>query len=258
MRPNDTRRRLAGGQPALGLFISSASPLTAEIVGQLGVDWALVDLQHGENNLGNLSTMLQAVSTTPATPFVRVPANDATLIQRTLDLGAYGIVVPLVNTAEEAEAAVRAAKYPPRGERSWGPIRGALYGGPDYFSAADAETMLFVMLETATAVANAEAILATPGVDGCLVGTNDLRISYGDAPEVGSGEHLAGPAEAAVATILAACQTTGTIPGIQLYGADAAAARIAQGFRFIGLGTELRLMRAAATALITASRQISP
>ncbi len=132
MRPNGTKQRLATGQPAFGLFVSSASGLTAELVGDLGFDWVLVDLQHGENNLGNLSPMLQAVSTTAATPFVRVASNDPTVIQRALDLGAYGIVVPLVNTPAEAEAAVRAAKYPPRGERSWGPIRGALYGGPDY------------------------------------------------------------------------------------------------------------------------------
>ena len=83
----------------------------------------MIDLQHGENDLGNLTPMLQAVSATPATPFVRVAANDPVQIQRALDLGAYGIVVPLVNTAAEAEAAARAAKYPPRGARSWGPIR---------------------------------------------------------------------------------------------------------------------------------------
>jgi 4-hydroxy-2-oxoheptanedioate aldolase len=225
MRPNGTKRRLATGQPALGLFVSSASPLAAEIVGGLGFDWALVDLQHGENNLGNLSAMLQAVSITAATPFVRVASNDPTTIQRALDLGAYGIVVPLVNTPAEAAAAVRAAKYPPRGERSWGPIRGSLYGGPDYFAHAD---------------------------DGCLIGMNDLSLSYGVGPEGSTGEALPAALEEALTTVLAACRETGKVPGIQLYNAAAAQRRIAQGFRFIGLGTELRLLRSAATDLLAA------
>ena len=109
----------------------------AETLGHLGYDWVLVDLQHGENNLGNLAPMLTALSATPAVPWVRVVSNDAALIQRVLDLGAYGVVVPLVNTAGEAEAAVRAMRYPPKGERSWAPIRGALYGGADYFAQAE-------------------------------------------------------------------------------------------------------------------------
>lgn len=252
MRPNGTRQRLASGQPALGLFVSSASPLAAEIVGGLGFDWALVDLQHGENNLGNLSPMLQAVSITSATPFVRVASNDPTVIQRALDLGAYGIVVPLVNTPAEAAAAVRAAKYPPRGERSWGPIRGSLYGGPDYFDHADDETMIIAMLETREAIASAHDILATPGLDGCLIGMNDLSLSFGGGPEGSTGEALPAALEEALATVLAACRETGKVPGIQLYNAAAAQRRIAQGFRFIGLGTELRLLRSAATDLLGA------
>ncbi len=183
MRPNETRRRLASGEAALGLFVSSASGLAAEVTGGLGFDWVLIDLQHGENNLGNLSQMLQAVSCTAATPFVRVASHDPMVIGRALDLGAYGIVVPLVNSRAEAEAAVRAAKYPPRGERSWGPIRGSLYGGPDYFAHADAETMVVAMLETREAIDAARDILATPGLDGCLVGMNDLSLSYGGGPE---------------------------------------------------------------------------
>ena len=252
MRPNKTKNLLAAGKPALGLFVSSGSQLTAEIVGGLGLDWVLVDLQHGENNLGNLSGMLQAVSLGGSTPFVRVAANDSTLIQRSLDLGAYGIVVPLVNTPEQAESAVQAAKYMPRGQRSWGPIRGALYGGSDYFQHADQETSIIVMLETAEAAANAKAILATPGVDGCLVGPNDLAISYGFPPEGSTGETLPPPVEAAIETILAACANTNKAPGIQLYSAEAANRRISQGFRFVGLGTELRLMRGAIASILGA------
>jgi 4-hydroxy-2-oxoheptanedioate aldolase len=250
MRANTTRQLLDAGNPALGLFVSSASPLAAEVVGHLGFDWVLIDLQHGENNLGNLSQMLQAVSTTAATPFVRVPLNDPHLIGRALDLGAYGIVVPLVNSVTDAEAAVRAACYAPLGARSWGPIRGSLYGGDDYFGGADETLQLFVMIETAEAVANARDILAIPGVSGCLVGLNDLSITLGLAPEGVAGAQLPQPLEEALATVVAACAATGKVPGVQLYGVEAINARIGQGFRLIGCGTELRLLRGAATELL--------
>ncbi len=250
MRPNHTKELLDAGKPALGLFVSSASPLAAETVGHLGFDWALIDLQHGENNLGNLSAMLQAVSTTAATPFVRVPVNDPMLIGRALDLGAYGVVVPLVNTVADAEATARAARYAPQGARSWGPIRGALYGGDDYFAGADDALQIIVMIETVEAVANARAILAVPGIAGCLVGLNDLSITLGLSPEGAAGTALPEPLEAALATVVAACAATGKVAGVQLYGVEAINARIGQGFRFIGCGTELRLLRGAATGVL--------
>ncbi len=255
MRPNETKRLLVAGRPALGLFMTSGSPLAAEIVGGLGFDWVLVDLQHGENNLGNLSGMLQAVSTTPATPFVRVPVNDFMLIGRALDLGAYGIVVPLVNNAADAERAVQAAKYMPRGGRSWGPVRGALYGGPDYFQHADNETMLIAMIETAEAVNNAREILSVDGIDGCLVGQNDLSISLGVPPEGVAGVTVPAAVEEAIARVVTVCKETGKIAGIQLYGAEAANRRISEGFRFVGLGADVRLLRGAAVEMLSAVKR---
>lgn len=250
MRANTVKRIIASAKPALGLFVSSASPLAAETVGHLGFDWVLIDLQHGENNLGNLAAMLTAVSATPAMPFVRVPANDPMLIQRALDLGAYGIVVPMVNSPAEAAAAVRAAKYAPRGERSWGPIRGSLYGGDGYFQEANDETMIFAMLETAEATDLAQQILSTPGIDGCYVGPNDLGISYGLPPASGNAERLQPAAEEAVGRILDSCRATGKIAGMQVYDAAAANRRIQQGFRLVGIGTELRLLSGAARAAL--------
>ncbi len=250
VRPNGTRRKLDAGEPAVGLFVSTASPLAAEVVGGIGFDWVLIDLQHGENNLGNLAAMLTALSTTATTPFVRVPANDPMLIGRAFDLGAYGVVVPMVNSVADAEAAVRALQYAPRGDRSWGPIRGAIYGGDDYFAGADDTLLLFGMLETAEAVAHAHEIMAVPGLSGCLVGLNDLSITLGLPPEAVAGEVLPDAVEEALATILAACQAAGKVPGVQLYGADAVNRRVRQGFRFVGLGTELRIMRGAAAAML--------
>lgn len=241
MRPNETKRRLAAGQPAIGCLLTTASTLIAEAVGGLGFDWVLADLQHGESNLDNLSQVLQAVSATAATPFARVPVNDPMYIGRALDLGAYGLAVPLINTLAQAEAAVRAAKYPPRGARSWGPIRGALYGGSGYFQEADRETLLFVMLETAEAVGNARAILAVDGVDGCYIGPNDLGISYGHAP----GTPMAPAVEEALEAVLDAARVTGKVAGLHVPDAATANRRLRQGFRFVSINGDLALLNAA-------------
>jgi 4-hydroxy-2-oxoheptanedioate aldolase len=235
---------------AIGCLLTLHSPLMAEVMGHVGFDWLGVDLQHSETNLAQIQGMFQAVSNTPAMPFTRVAGNDSILIQRVLDLGAYGIIVPYVQTVAEAEAAVRAAKYPPRGERSWGPIRGALYGGADYFEHANDETVLIVMLETREAVGNARAILSVPGVDGCFIGPNDLSVSYGGLPERG----VLPAAEVGIQEVLAATRETGTIAGIQTYTADEATARAAEGFRFIGLGSEVRMATTAARQALGETR----
>ena len=240
MRPNTAKQSLLAGQPAIGIFISATSPLVAEAVGRTGLSWVCVDMQHGETNLGTLSPLLTAISATPAMPYARVAVNDFMEIGRALDLGAYGIIVPLVNTAAEAEAAVRAAKYPPRGNRSHGPIRGALYGGPDYFGSADQETSLVVMIETRDGVEQAEEILAVDGVDGCYIGPSDLSIAYGAGSNPGTGEQLEPAVEEAIEQVLAAARATGKIVGMHLFSAAAANRRLAQGIRMIGLGSELR------------------
>ncbi|MGN6564616.1 MAG: HpcH/HpaI aldolase family protein [Thermomicrobiales bacterium] len=240
MRPNAAKQLLLSGKPAIGIFLSANSPLVAEAVGKTGLSWVCVDMQHGEANLGTLSPLLTAISATPAIPYARVPYNNFKEIGRALDLGAYGIIVPLVNTAAEAEAAVQAAKYPPRGNRSYGPIRGALYSGGDYFGGADQETALIVMIETKEGVENAEAILGVDGVDGCYIGPSDLSIAYGVAPNVGSAEQLDPAVEEAIARVVAAGRATGKIVGMHLFTAAAANRRLAQDIKMIGLGSELR------------------
>lgn len=240
MRSNAAKQLLLAGEPAIGIFVSANSPLVAEAVGKAGLSWVCVDMQHGEANLGTLSPLLTAISATPAMPYARVPYNDFKEIGRALDLGAYGIIVPLVNTAAEAEAAAMAAKYPPRGNRSYGPIRGALYSGGDYFGGADRETSLFVMIETREGVENAREILAVDGVDGCYIGPSDLSISYGVAPNVGTGEQLDPVVEEAIEQVIAAARATGKLVGMHLFSAAAANRRIAQGIQMIGLGSELR------------------
>lgn len=251
MRTNRTRTIIAAGNVALGTLGTTASPLMVEALGHAGFDFIVIDLQHGENNLGNVQAMLQAVSATPATPLVRLPANAPIYIQRTLDLGAYGVVVPMVESRSEAEAIVRSVRYAPHGQRSWGPVRGTLYGGPDYFESAAGELMTIVMLESEAGLGNAPAILATPGIDGCFIGPNDLSIALGFGPEQAD---LPAPVEAAIARILAASLASGKFAGIQCFSPEAAVARIAQGFRFVSILSDLRMARSYAGAVVKSLR----
>lgn len=242
MRPNRTKRRLWAGESAIGTFCVTASGLVAEALGVEGFDFVTIDLQHGENDLGNLAPMLQAVSITPATPLVRVPANMPVYIQRALDLGAYGVIVPLVNTPEDAAAIAASVRYAPAGARSWGPVRGMLYGGADYFTAATEELLTIVMLETAQGVQNARAILDTPGIDACFIGPNDLAVSLGYPPQ----EPLPPAVEEAIATIRGAADIAHKIAGIHVFTPHDVERRLAEGFRFIALSHDMRMLRAAA------------
>jgi len=255
MRPNLVKRRLAQDLPVLGTMCSLASPLMAESLGHAGYDFLIVDLQHGESNLGNVAAMLQAVSSTAASPIVRVPDASPLHIQRVLDLGAYGVVVPMVETRAQAEAVVHSVRYAPHGQRSWGPIRGALYGGADYFSGSPATLLTLAMIETARGLANVDEIVAVEGIDGCFIGPNDLSISLGFPPE-----QLALPSEveAAIARIAAAARAAGKSAGIQVYSAAAARLRFDAGFRFVSVQSDIRMTRAAAAELVGGLRGSRP
>jgi len=249
MRPNQTKRLLIAGQSAIGTFCTAASSLLAETLGHAGYDFVIVDLQHGENSLANLQGMLQALSSTPTTPVVRVPVNSPVYIQRALDLGAYGVIVPYVNTQADAEAIVQSTRYAPEGARSWGPIRGILYGGGDYLARAKEELLTIVMLETAEGVKNAKGILATPGIDGCFIGPNDLSLSLGFPSEQ---SECPSQVEEAFETVLEACRATRKAGGIHVYNVKAANTRISQGFCFVSVMSDFRMVRAVAAETLGA------
>jgi len=252
VRPNQTKKLLSMGRPAIGTFCTGASALIAEALGHSGYDFVIVDMQHGENSLGNLQGMLQALSATPTTPLVRVPVNMPVYIQRSLDLGAYGVIVPLVNTRDEAEAIIQSVRYAPVGSRSWGPIRGALYAGSDYFAKSHEELLTIVMLETADGLKNAKSILSVPGVDGCFIGANDLSVSLGFSSEMAE---LPPKVEEAILAIRDAAQAAGKAPGIQVFSADAANGRIAQGFRFVSVQSDFRMVRVTAAETLRAIKR---
>ncbi len=251
MRPNRVKAMLRSDESALGTLCTTASPLMAEALGHCGYDFLVVDLQHGENEMANLQGMLQAISATPAVPMVRVPANEAVYIQRALDLGAYGIVVPMVDSKADAQRLMQSVRYAPAGRRSWGPVRGTLYGGPDYFANAHDQLLVMAMLETADGLRNAADILAVPGIDGCFIGPNDLSISLGHSSELAS---LPADVEDAIGAIVEATKATGRIAGIQVFGTEQARTRLAQGFRFVSVQSDLRMARLAGAEVLRAVR----
>jgi len=252
MRPNDTKRRLQAGQAVLGTFCLSGSPLIAEALGHAGYDFIIVDLQHGESNAGNLLHMLQAVSCSAATPLVRVATNQPVDIQRALDLGTYGLVVPMVNTRTEAETILQSVYYAPHGVRSWGPVRGWLYGGDDYFAKAHEELMVIPMLETAEAVQNANEILSVAGIDGCFIGPNDLSVALGFPSELIDYPR---PVEDAILAIRDAALATGKVAGIYTPNSAMARERLAQGFGFVCIQNDFGMIHAAAAEAIRKVRR---
>jgi 4-hydroxy-2-oxoheptanedioate aldolase len=179
-----------------------------------------------------------------AVPMARVARNDYTMIGRLLDEGMLGIVVPMVNTVEDARAVASAARFPQVGSRSWGWSLARAYGD-DYPEWIDEQVFVAVQIETAQAVENAEAIMAVPGIDGCWVGPGDLALSMGFPPREASKreEHAR-----ALERVLDACRNTGKVPGIAGDGVDDAISRMHQGFRYITAGGDVRFMLAGARA----------
>ena len=247
MHENTVRRRLGEGGSAIGTFLSIDSTFSAELLAQAGFDWLLVDMEHGPFDLIVTGQMLQAIRTTRTIPLARVPWNDLILIQQTLDLGAYGLIVPMVNSATEAEDVVRAARYAPHGDRSRGGTRAQLAFGTDaitYGRRADDEILLLVQIETLEAVDAADAIMAVPGVDGFFLGPNDLSTSMGVWPPK---LHDPEPAfAAAIEHTLRAAVRHGKVPGIMVPDVAMANRYLAQGFTFVSLGSDARMLDAAA------------
>jgi 4-hydroxy-2-oxoheptanedioate aldolase len=251
MRPNTLRRLHRAGAPIVNAWLSIPSAYAAEVVASQDFDAATVDMQHGMMGFAEAVGMLQAISTTRAIPLVRPPGLDGPAIMRLLDAGAYGVICPMISTRAEAEALVAACRYPPAGRRSFGPSRGLLYGGADYFSHANAEILVLAMIETREALANLDEILATSGLDGVYVGPNDLAIELGHAPKA---EHDHPEVVAAIARICAATNDRGLLAGIFCSDGAAARQRRREGFGLVTPGNDAATLKAALAAAVAISR----
>jgi 4-hydroxy-2-oxoheptanedioate aldolase len=213
---------------ALGAWMFLREPLLSETASKVGYDYVCVDLQHGTSSFEHLDAHLQAICLGGATPVVRVPWNEPWMIGRALDGGALGVIVPMVNSPEEASRAVAACRYAPAGERSAGPI-GAMTRHQGYFRSANTDVTCIVMIETAEAVERIDEILSVPGIDAVYVGPADLSLTLGLSP---SSDQQDPRFHEALAAVVAACDRHDVIPGIHATSALAEARRAA-GFRMI-------------------------
>ena len=238
------------GRPAFGLWGSIGSTLTAELAGAAGFDYVCVDLQHGGADEDRMISMFGALEARGAVPLARVAYNEPWMVNRVLDLGAAGVIVPLVSTAEEARRAVSACRYPPHGVRSYGPLRAALTVGSADPERLAAGALCFVMIETGPGLDNVEAIAATRGLDGIYIGPSDLSLGLGREPGHG-GDVL----ERAISRIREACDAAGIIAGMHCNGGgEEARARVQAGFRMVTVGVDASLFRAKISAELGVAR----
>ncbi len=247
LSPTLRHRIAASDRPLFGGWICSGSPVLAEIMAGSGLDWLMIDMEHAPNSLESVQVLLQVTAAYPVTTVVRVPANDAVWIKRVLDVGAQTIMVPMVSTADEAAAAVAHASYPPRGHRGVGNAlarSGRWNRVADYLPKAAEYTSVIVQIETAEGVENAEAIAATPGVDGVLIGPSDLAASMGLI-----GEQTHPDVVSAVERAFAGVRAAGRPVGVNAFAESAAKGYAAAGAEFLLVGADVSLVARGAESL---------
>ncbi len=228
------------GESTLGGWLSLPNSVTAEATARVGFDHVCIDAQHGVVSYSDIVAMVQAILLGGSRPIVRVPWNEAGKIGKVLDAGAHGVIVPMVNTVEEAKAAVRACRYAPEGARSYGPTAAGMRVDGAYADWARDNVVVIPMIETMQAVDNLDDILAVEGIHAIYVGPADLSLTLGLPP----GNNDDSPAfVAALDAVVQACNKAGVIPGIHASG-ELAARRLAMGFRMVTVGTDLVAMKA--------------
>jgi 4-hydroxy-2-oxoheptanedioate aldolase len=246
-------RRLRAGETIFAAWCAAASPLVAETIARAGYEAAILDSQHGMWDMASLIAGIGAVHHGGAAPGVRVPLNDYAAVSRALDCGAEAVIAPMINTVADARAFAAAAKYPPLGERSWGPLRAMPLQGrtvsTDYLREANDGTLSLAMIETRTALENVDAIAATPGIDALFIGPYDLStaLSGGTAQDIDAPE-----VNKAIDRIADAARKAGKVPGIYCRDPARARAMTKRGFRFLTIGSDLGLIRHGALAQLEA------
>ena len=251
MRENTVLAAWRRNEQTIGCWLSLANAYSAESMASLGFDWVCVDLQHGLIDYADLTHMLPAISTSRAVPIVRVPWNEPYEIMKVLDAGAYGVIIPMVNNRAEAQQAVAACRYPPLGNRSFGPIRAALYGGRGYAQEANGQIACIAMIETREGIDKMEEIITTPGLDGVYIGPADLGLALGLPPIGDTREPVH---RAVVERILATCRAHGVAAGIHTSSLEYTQEYLRLGFHFVTLGSEAGFMSQAAASALSKAR----
>lgn len=245
-RLNKLNELLLNDKPALGAWLVYREPLVAVAASRLGYDFVCIDMQHGVQDFSDVGAILSSILLGSSTPVVRMPSTEPSLLGRVLDAGALAVILPMINSKADAEAAVRACRYAPAGERSIGATAAATYYGEEYYDLTDRETAVIPMIETAQALDDIDGILGVEGVEVAFVGPYDLSTSLGLAIDSAQfADVLAG--------IVAACERHGVVPGI--YGsADNVEKRYRQGFRMISVAVDEELLVRNLTSVLQTSR----
>ncbi|GAB4085440.1 4-hydroxy-2-oxoheptanedioate aldolase [Myceligenerans cantabricum] len=247
LTPTLRDRLQAAGHPLAGMWISTGSPLVAEICAGSGLDWLLIDMEHGPNGIEGLLPQLQATAAYPPTTVVRLPALLPVMIKQVLDLGAQNLLIPMIDTPGQAATAVQAVRYPPHGTRGVGSAlaRSARWNRiEDYLADGDHHVSLTVQIESTTGVANAAEIAAVDGVDGVFVGPSDLAASMGLL-----GQQTHPDVTAGVLRTFEAVRSTGTPVGVNAFDPAVADHYLAAGASFILTGADVTLLARGSTAL---------
>ena len=256
MTPNPVRERWATGTAAVNGWLSMSCPFAAEVMAEQGFDSLTVDLQHGVIDYAGAVGMFQAMRASGVAPMARVPWLDPGIVMKMLDAGALGVICPMIDTAEQAARFAEAVRYPPEGRRSYGPTRAALSAGPDYFEGANAGVLALAMIETAEGVANLDAILATPGLDGVYVGPVDLTLGVTQG-RLGPGFDREEPEMVEVIQRIArTARAAGRRAALHCGAPDYAAKAVGWGYDLVTMGTDARLLAEAAGATVTRTRSL--
>ena len=244
MRKNKLKEIFKNGGAVINGWLQIPSSFSAEVMAKQGWDSLTIDLQHGVIDYLSAMQMYQAISTTDVVPMARVNWNEPGQIMKILDAGCYGIICPMISNREQAEKFVKACMYPPEGYRSFGPIRGLLYGGSDYGDHANNEILKLAMIETKEALDNLDKIMSTPNLDGIYIGPADLSCAIGEKPRFDNPEGSATYAE--IENILKYAKKNNIVAGIHNVSPEYAEKMIKIGFQFVTVGSDQRFMAAAA------------
>ena len=244
MRKNKVKQMMKDGKPVINGWCAIPSTASAEAMAHQGWDSLTVDMQHGLVDYSNALPMMQTISTTEVTPLARVNWNEPGQIMKILDAGCYGIICPMVSNKEEAEKFVQACMYPPNGYRSFGPVRGLIYGGSDYAKHADQEMLKFAMIETKESLDKLDEIMSVKGLDGIYIGPADLSLAIGEEPGFDKPENS--KAYSQILKILEHAKKNKIIAGIQNGQPEYAEKMIKKGFQLVTVGSDQRFMSAGA------------
>lgn len=241
---NKLKSRLKAGEQTYGVWMSVESPIVTELLSTLGFDWFVFDTEHNPIEIYQVQTLMQAMRGNQTTPLVRVVWNDLVPIKRALDVGAYGVVVPWVNTRQEAEMAVKACRYAPRGLRGCGPRRAAMFDS-EYLKTADEELLVIAQIETKTAVENIDEILSVDGIDVSYIGPADLSASYGHLGNMSHPE-----VQQAIDRVFDASEEADVATGVHMGAGKTIMDRVEKGYNFITVGSDLQFFRSGAARIL--------